>query len=201
MPIGSNFNDFLKADGSQGNYMLRRMLYIGIFHIDANLINARQKVDAVNQLEQWNENEVVLINISSTAFAEAKAGGSVERMRKANAQIFTTTTPVSESEPLFKKVEVALFPNGAKDDNQRNDVRIVCEAAKYSAILVTGDGASKTQPGGILGNRDKIKDTVQIVSPDDAVALVKREIYKRDEFNKRVMREIGGKLPSWHGQD
>ena len=46
-----------------------------------------------------------------------------------------------------------MFPNGAKDDNELNDVRIVCEAKKYEAILVTGDGGSKAQPGGILGNR------------------------------------------------
>ncbi len=36
--------------------MKRRMLYIPVLHIDTNLINARQKLDAVNQLERWAEN-------------------------------------------------------------------------------------------------------------------------------------------------
>ena len=35
--------------------MKRRMLYIPVLHIDTNLINARQKLDAVNQLERWAE--------------------------------------------------------------------------------------------------------------------------------------------------
>jgi hypothetical protein len=89
----------------------------------------------------------------------------------------------------------------ARDDNQRNDVRIVCEAAKYAAILVTGDGGSKTQPGGILGNRDKLRDVVQILSPDEAVAFVQDKITERDEFNAQVVKEFGGELPPWAGAD
>lgn len=72
--------------------------------------------------------------------------------------------------------ESALFPDGARDENQLNDVHIVCEAAKYAAILGTGDGGSKTQPGGILGNRHKLKDIVKILSPDEAVDFVRQKI-------------------------
>jgi hypothetical protein len=179
----------------------RRMLYVPILHIDANLINARQRLAAVNQLEQWYKDEVILINMSSTAHQEAQAGGSYERTRKANEQIFTVTAPVAESDPLFKQVGQALFPGGVADANQRNDVRIVCEAAKYHAILVTSDGASKTQPGGILGNRHKLNGIVQVMSPEEAVAFVREKIFKRDEFNQRFVKEFGGELPSWTGQD
>ena len=181
--------------------MERRMLYIPVFHIDANLINARQKHKAVNQLEHWFKEEVILLNMSSVALAEAKAGDSPSRVRKADAQIYTATDPIPNSDPLFTQVENSLFPQGANDENQRNDVRIVCEAAKYHAILVTGDGASKSQPGGILGNRDKLKDLVQIMSPDEAVAYVRKEISERDEFNRRIVKEMGGELPSWTGRD
>lgn len=45
--------------------MERRLLYIPVLHIDTNLINARQKLDAVNRLEKWYEDGVVLINMSS----------------------------------------------------------------------------------------------------------------------------------------
>lgn len=181
--------------------MQRRMLYIPILHIDTNLINSRQKLDAVNQLEKWYEDEVILINMSGTAHVEAQADGDVRRVRKANQQIFTATPPTEERDPLFKRVESVLFPTGATDQNQKNDVRIVCEAAKYNAILVTGDGASKSQPGGILGNRDKLRELVQIMSPQEAVSCVRAKIRERDKLNERVSREIGGELPPWTGKD
>jgi hypothetical protein len=181
--------------------MQRRMLYIPILHIDTNLINARGQLVAVNQLERWFEDGVILINLSSTAHIEAEAGNDQQRTRKANQQIFTATSPIPTDDPQFKKVELSLFPNGAKNENQRNDVRIVCEAVKYHAILVTGDGDSKRQPGGILGNRDKLRNMVQIMSPDEAVNFVRTKIRDRDEFNCRVAEVYGGKLPPWTGQD
>ena len=179
----------------------RRLLYIPVLHIDANLINARQKLPVVNRLEKWFEDGVILINISATAHGEAQAGGDPMRTRKVNRQIFTTTPAVTASEAPCKQVEAALFPDGARDENQRNDVRIVCEAIKYAAILVTNDGGSKTQPGGILGNRNKLKDLVKILSPDEAVDCVRQQIQERDEFNVQLVKESGGELPTWAGRD
>jgi hypothetical protein len=181
--------------------MERRLLYIPVLHIDTNLINARQKLPAVNQLEKWFEDGVILINMSTTAHHEAQADGNVMRTRKANQHIYTTTPAVGPSGSLYSKVEVALFPDGPRNDNQRNDVRIVCEAAKYAAILVTGDGGSNTQPGGILGNRHKLRDIVLILSPDEAVDFVRNKIRERDEFNVRFVNEYGGQHPSWTGYD
>lgn len=181
--------------------MERRLLYIPVLHIDTNLINARQKLAAVNQLEKWYEDDVILINMSATAFGEAQADGNATRTRKASQSIFTVTPPVDRADPLFKKVESALFPEGARDENQLNDVRIVCEAAKYAAIFVTGDGGSKRQPGGILGNRRKLKDLVRILSPEEAVEFVRQKICERDDFNIQFVKEFGGELPPWTGCD
>lgn len=181
--------------------MNRRLLYIPVLHIDTNLINARQKLPAVNQLEKWFENEVILINMSSTAYGEAKAGGSIQRTRKANQQIYTTTPPADTSDPLYSKIDAIIFPGGAQDDNQRNDVKIVFDAAKYAAILVTSDGGSKNQPGGILGNRDKLRDIVKILTIEETVTLIREKLRARDEFNKRVVKEIGGELPAWTDLD
>lgn len=172
-----------------------------LLHIDTNLINARQKLDAVNQLERWCADGIVLINMSGTAHDEAKADGDPRRVRKADQQIFTMTAPGDCADPEYRIIESALFPDGVMNDNQRNDVRIVFEAAKYCAVLVTGDGGSKTQPGGILGNRDKLTDLVRIVSPEEAVVLVREMLRKRDEFNARVAREFGQELPAWTGVD
>lgn len=181
--------------------MKRRLLYIPVLHIDTNLINARQKLETVNQLEKWCGDEVILINMSSTAHGEARTDGNVMRTQKANQNIFTMTAPVSLGDPLFQKVEAVLFPVGAVDDNQRNDVRIVCEAMRYAAILVTNDGGSKSQPGGILGNRHKLKNLLTILSPSEAVAFVRQKIQERDQFNERLVKEFGGELPAWSGCD
>jgi hypothetical protein len=181
--------------------MQRRLLSIPLLHIDTNLINARQKLPAVNQLEKWYKDEVVLINMSATAHREAQADGNAMRTKKANQNLYTANPPAEAFDPLYQCVESALFPGCARNENQLNDVRIVCEAAIYAAILVTGDGGSKTQPGGILGNRHKLKDVVKILSPDEAVEFVRQNIRERDAFNIRFVKEFGGELPPWTGCD
>lgn len=181
--------------------MQRRALYIPVLHIDANLINARQKLSAVNQLEKWEQDGIICINMSYTARMEARAGNNLSRTQKADGQIHTLTPPAEASDPQYQQIEAAIFPDGAKDENQQNDIKIVFEAVKYAAILVTGDGGSKTQPGGILGNRDKLKDMLTILSPDEAVDFVRSKIQERDNFNIRVASEFGGELPEWAGRD
>ncbi len=180
----------------------RRSLYIPVFHIDTNLINAKQKLDEVNRLEHWAENDVILINMSWTAHDEAQAGGNSHRTKKAARQIYTIDTGDVDA-ALIAQVGDALFPGGRRDENQRNDVRIVCEAAKYQSTLVTNDGASKSQPGGILGNRDKLQVIagIKILSPTEAVQFIESKIKERDYFNKRVAQETGKTLPDWTGMD
>jgi len=97
--------------------MQRRMLYIPILLIDANLINARGQITQVNKLERWFENGVILINMSSTAQIESQAGNDHRRTRKASQQIFTATSPIQTNDPQFKKVELLLFPRGAQNEN------------------------------------------------------------------------------------
>lgn len=181
----------------------RRMLYIPVLHIDTNLINARRKLPAVNRLEKWYADGVILINMAGTARDEALAGGDARRTQKANQQIFTMTTPAPIDSTRFKAIESVLVPSGAKDENQRNDVRIVADAIHYAAILVTNDGGSKSQPGGILGNRDALAKQfgVRILSADEAVEFVRSKIRERDDFNRQVVREFGGTLPDWSNAD
>ena len=181
--------------------MQRRALYIPSLHIDANLINARQKLPAVNQLEKWKEDGVICMNMSSVARKEARAGSNLNRTRKADEQIHTLTPPAEANDPDYQRIEAAIFPGGAKDENQQNDIKIIFEAKQYEAILVTADGGSKTQPGGILGNRGKLKNMLKILSPDEAVDFIRSKIQKRDNFNKRVAKEFGGEVPVWTGSD
>ena len=190
----------------------RRMLYIPIFHFDTNLINAKQRLAEVNRLERWAADEVILINMSGVAHAEAQADGNPHRVKKAATHIFTidsadegdeTSPEAGGTDQLFATVEATLFEGGAQNDNQRNDVRIVCEAIKYQATLVTNDGASKSQPGGILGNRDKLKvfANLEIMSPAEAMSFVEKMIAERDDLYVRVAEETGKTLPVWTGTD
>ena len=103
---------------------------------------------------------------------------------------------------MLSKINKILFPNGATTPNQWNDVEIVFNAWKYQSILLTNDGGSKRQPGGILGNRDRLAVLgIRVMRPLEAVSEVKQAIQKRDH---RVMLETmrtGEQLPDWVGRD
>jgi hypothetical protein len=182
--------------------MQQRMLYMPIFHIDTNLINARSKLETMNQIEKWANDEVIQVNMSGISSKEAKAGGDTARTRKADTFIFTVTDEMIDStDSVYRKIEAMLFPLGTNSENERNDVKIVYEAKHYNAILVTRDGSSRNQPGGILGNRDKLKDIVQILSDSEAVAFIRKKIEERDDFNRQVGLEFGGQLPEYTGKE
>ena len=182
--------------------MAKRMLYTPVFHIDTNMINAYGKLPAMSQLEKWAKGEVILINMSNVSFNEAQQGNNAKRTKKALSQIFTLVDEsVDGSNPDYQKVAKAIFSDGVKDDNQRNDVKIVCDAIKWNAILVTNDGDSKKQPGGILGNADKLKDYVKIMGDDEAVEFVNKKIEERDNRNREIAKITGKELPEWTGKD
>ena len=124
--------------------MERRMLYTPIFLIDTNMINAYEKLPAMRQLERWAEEEIILINMSNVSFNEAQQGNNAKRAKKALAQIFTLIDEsINEASSTYQIVTNAIFPEGVKNENQKNYVKIVYEAIKWNAILVTNDGDSK----------------------------------------------------------
>ena len=53
------------------------------------------------------------------------------------------------------------------------------EAHKYGAILITNDGASKSQSKGILGRRDELSAYVKIMNPSEALKLA-RDLIKKE---------------------
>jgi hypothetical protein len=180
----------------------RRLPFIPRLHIDTNRINARGKLAAMNQIERWKEGGVALVIMSGVSFKEAHAGNNPSRSRKAYQQIFTLTdTSIDKNDARYKAIDSTLFPNGTKNANEENDVKIVYEAAYYHAILITNDGASKTQPGGILGHRDELRTLVQIMTDDEAVDFIKAKILARDIRARHDAVESGAPLPEWVGKD
>lgn len=171
--------------------------------IDANRINARQTDPYMNQIEQWRENEVIEVLMSEVAYNEARAGGSARRAHKVSEHIYSITLADTDGEKeKLRQIEAILFPGGASTPSERNDVEIVFNATKYMRTLITADGGSRRQPGGILGNRAALaRIGVKVVTAEEAVALVKERIAQRDDRARQESAMDGVPLPPWVGQD
>lgn len=184
------------------NYIEPRSVFLS-FAIDTNRINARQADPNMNQFEKWREDGVIDVIMAESAYEEAQAGGNVLRARKVGRQIFSMTLANTEGEQdSLKQIESILFPSGAGSQNSKNDIDIVFNAKKYHRILITSDGGSRRQPGGILGNRMALEGIgVRVMTAGEAVALVRDKIQERDERARRLALEDGTPLATWLGKD
>ncbi len=186
--------------------MLPRLLGGPMFHLDANLINARQNLDAVNRMERWRDDGVILLVMSGVAHQESQSGsgGNVEaRKRKAASHIYTIKDyGKTAADDIYARVEAVVW-GCAANENQLNDVEIICEAILHQATLVTMDGGSKRQLLGILGSRDKLRELfdISILRPEEAVTFIRERIAERDSFNAQVAEISGAALPKWWGRD
>jgi hypothetical protein len=182
--------------------MPERYVYID-FHIDTNRINSKANLMNMCILEHWDKEGVIYIEMAEVAQEEAAEGRDSNRSEKAYSYIATETLVSTAGEAqLFTQIECILFPGGAANRNERNDVEIVFNAHKYDAILVTDDGDSKRQKGGILGNRMNLENLgIRIMRDQEAVELVKKKIQKRDDNAKRIAIKFGKALPEWIGKD
>ena len=173
------------------------------FHIDTNRVNARSCLANMNKLEKWHKDDVITLAMSEVAQSEAAAGGDQNRKSKAYGYIFTETLASTPNEKKrLREIEGILFPAGAQSENERNDVAVVFNAIKYEAILISNDGDSRRQPGGMLGNRQELKRLgAEILNDEEAVQLVRGLIKKRDERTRRYCERAGKPLPDWAGKD
>lgn len=158
------------------------------FHVDTNRINARKNLKYMNLLEYWHENDIIYMEMSDVAQKEAAHGGNPDRFEKAYTYAATETlASPSDKLRMMNQVSAVLFPQGIKSRKEKNDVEIVFNAYKYGRILITDDGGSKQQPGGILGNREKLRSLGnQVMRDSEAVELVKHKLIERDEFARKI---------------
>lgn len=183
--------------------MPARHITLPRFQVDANRINASRKLSFMNQLEKWEENGVITLDISKTAMDEA-AAGSARRGRKTMGMVYSLTCSMNNNEKQqMRTISYTLFPDGCNTENERRDVEIIFNAKKYGYTLITNDGGSKRQPGGMLGNRKALKQAVgvDIVTDEEAVEMVKRKIILRDNLARQVALETGQCLPAWVEKD
>jgi hypothetical protein len=128
----------------------------------------------MNELEVLASQGLCDLLMPKTAWDEAEAGRDIKRKEKTWEYFFIEPVHNHSQKFWFKEIEKIVFPNGAKTQKEINDVWILATAREMDYPLVTDDGESKTQPGGILGNRDHLKKLgVRVLRDHEAVALVK----------------------------
>ena len=182
--------------------MPERYVYLD-FIIDTNRINARTCLKNMNILERWKEDGVISLEMPEVAQSEALQGNNSNRADRAYSHVGFIAG--SDDSPFVKRNEIEriLFPHGIRHDSQRHDVDIVFTAGKWVGwILITDDGDSKSQPAGILGNKDALAAIgIKVMRDHEAVELVKQKIIDRDKRAKRISHAEGELLPDWVNKD
>lgn len=174
------------------------------YMIDANRANAKGLLVAMNQLQKWDEDGVISLVMSDTARDEIARGGSAARLRRVDGQIYTRTVITTDEQFRAKdKIEAILAPAGVQNQNQENDVDIVFQAYHNKLLLITNDGGSRRQPGGMLGNRKRLDEAlgIKIITDEEAVDHVRGLIRARDDRAKWWHDHDGLPLPDWVGVD
>jgi hypothetical protein len=176
--------------------MHERRVFVRV-HLDANRINSRQRLNAVNQLEAWHDNEIIELFMSKTAHDEARDGGDSRRAGKALGYIYSLSVATTQEEKSrIREIESILAEEQDLDPNTKRDAEIVFNAGKYSAILATADQR-------ILRHRDELWNRlrIRVMTAEDVVLHVRNKITQRDDVEKRLNELQGSPLPDWVGHD
>ena len=157
----------------------------------------------MNQIQKWHRDRVVILEMSEVAQTEARKGRDMRRTSKALGYSCSETLAThSEDADIFRQLEEVLFPAGAKSASDKNDIEIAFNARKYSAILVTDEGASKSQPRGFLGCRAELNELgVTVMRDFEAVAHIKERLHTRDKAARWRSKTFSQPLPDWVDQD
>lgn len=127
----------------------------------------------MNELERWRDRGCITLVYSDVAHVEASFGCNVRAAKAAEFSWVSINPEYGGNEEVRLAISEILFPEGPKNQNQLNDVLVVYHAERLGWPLVTTDGNSKTQPGGILGHAAQLLEIgIEVLSPDDALSKV-----------------------------
>lgn len=130
----------------------------------------------MNELCKLAENGKCQLFMPKVAWDEAQEGNDVLRQEAAWEYFFVGLTHTPSQKRWFEKVGAIVFPNGIKSKSQENDVWNLIAAREMNYPFVTNDGASKSQPGGILGNVRALKAIgITVLRDWEAVRLVESD--------------------------
>ena len=134
------------------------------------------KCPKMNELEALASQGLCTLLMPKNAWDEAEAGTDIKRKEKTWEYFFIEPVRNDSQRFWFNEIEKIVFPDGAKTTNEINDIWILVTAKEMNYPLVTNDGNSKTQPGGLLGNRDRLeKFGVNVLLDYEAVDLVRSQ--------------------------
>jgi hypothetical protein len=177
--------------------MIPRKLGCPQFFLDANRVNARGKLSAMNQLEKWHMGGVISLRFPKHAQSEAESGHDTRRTQKArNLLIPFPSITLDEERKRLSGIKKAIFGNAPLSKQDENDALIVFTAQKYAAILVTADGK-------LLRAAEQLHHAfgAQIMSDESAVKLVRRFISGRDQMARSDAARESVLVPDWVGKD
>lgn len=147
------------------------------FFLDTNCVNARQRNVSLNALERARAQGRVTLIYSDAAYGEAAFNNAARSDKVAKYSCIAIDPLWGRNDELRAAIELILFPNGARSQNERNDVLAVYQAERLRWPLVTTDGASKRQPGGILGRAAELARLgIEVLSPEVAYARVRSAV-------------------------
>jgi hypothetical protein len=178
--------------------MIKRMLSGPAFFLDANRVNAKGKLPAMNQLEKWHADGVIRLKFPEYAQNEAEASRNARRTRKAREYLIPQTLiTTDEEQERLRKIQRIIFGDAPLSPQDESDALNVFTAHKYHGILVTADQE-------LLQAADRLRDelhAVVVMTDDQAVEQVRKRLRVRDKMARAdAAREVCS-LPDWVGKD
>lgn len=145
-----------------------------LFLLDANACNSLQRIGELNKLEHMAQAGLIALLYTETTWDEAQFG-SLDRCRKVSDYFYVGLSNDEENlqlqQPWWQAIAQIVFPAGVKNDNQRRDVRALLTVKMSGGCFVTSDGASKSQPGGILGHKAQLAQLgIEVLNFTEALA-------------------------------
>jgi len=172
------------------------------FVIDTCLVNTKAKNSHMNAFEKW-ERDGIITAYSTKGLWEETRGTPFYKKATGRSSLHAKSCDESENERLRQRIQEIVFPQGTKSPNDRVDVEAIRVSKVWGAIFVTNDGASRRQPGGILGARDRLHQEigVQIMRAQEAAELIKRRIVGRDDLEAWAAARENRPLAEWYQKD
>ena len=150
------------------------------FFLDANRVNAKGKLSAMNQLEKWHADGVIRLKFPEYAQSEAETGGDARRTQKAREYWIPQTAITNDEERnLLRKIERIIFGDGPLSPQDKNDALNVFTARKYFAILVTADRELLEAAARL---RSEFHGLVDVMTDESAVEHVQIRLRDRDKM-------------------
>ena len=178
--------------------MIPRKLSGPEYFLDANRVNAKGKLPAINQLEKWHADGVIRLKFPEHAQSEAEASGDARRTKKARAYWIPQTYITNDEErERLRKIECIIFGDQPLSPQDKNDAMNVFNAHKNFGILVTDDRE-------LLRAADRLRDelhAVVVMTDKQAVEQVRTMIRSRDKMARMDAAREGCPLPDWVGKD